>query len=154
MNQMLSIVVIITLTTSTSQAQANRKVEGSSRTVEAQLVGLERQLSEALAKQDAAVLKRLWSDDLVFTSPNGHLTNKTQRLAGQKPSAQPAQLSNINDEVRVRVYGNTAVVTVLTTWKGKAGTQEFSDQYQATHVWIKQRGRWQLIAAHVSQFKK
>ena len=36
----------------------------------------------------------------------------------------------------------------------KPGTQEFSDQYQATHVWIKQQGRWQLVAAHVSQLKK
>ena len=136
-----------------SQAQVKRNGKQLTRAVEAQLVELERQLSEALAKEDAAVLNRLWSDDLVFTSPNGHMTNKTQRLAGQKPSAQSAQLANINDEVKVRVYGNTAVVTVLSTWKGKAGTQEFSDQYQAT-VWIKQRGRWQLVAAHVTPVKK
>ncbi len=154
MNHMLSIVLLITLTTSPSQAQANVKVKPSSRAVEAQLVELERQLSEALAKEDAAVLNRLWSDDLVFTSPNGHMTNKAQRLAGQKPSARSSQLANINDEVKVHVYGNTAVVTVLSTWKGKAGTQEFSDQYQATHVWVKQRGRWQPSPAHVSQFKK
>ena len=121
-----------------SQAQVKRNGKQLTRAVEAQLVELERQLSEALANEDAAVLNRLWSDDLVFTSPNGHMTNKTQRLAGQKPSAQSAQLANINDEVKVRVYGNTAVVTVLSTWKGKAGTQEFSDQYQATHVWVKQ----------------
>ena len=137
-----------------SQAQVKRNGKQLTRAVEAQLVELERQLSEALAKEDAAVLNRLWSDDLVFTSPNGHMTNKTQRLAGQKPSAQSAQLANINDEVKVRVYGNTAVVTVLSTWKGKAGTQEFSDQYQATHVWVKQRGKWQLVAAHVTPVKK
>ncbi len=154
MNHMLSIVLLITLTTSPSQAQANGKVKPSSRAVEAQLVELERQLSEALAREDAAVLNRLWSDDLVFTSPNGHMTNKAQRLAGQKPSAQSAQLANINDEVKVRVYGNAAVVTVLSTWKGKVGTQEFSDQYQATHVWVKQRGRWQIVAAHVTPVKK
>jgi len=154
MNHMLSIVLIITLTTASSQAQANRKVEPSSRSVDAQLVELERRMSEALASEDATVLNQLWSDDLIFTSPNGHTSNKTQRLAGQKPSAQTAQLANTNDEVKVRVYGNTAVVTVLSTWKGKAGTQEFSDQYQATHVWVKQRGRWQLVAAHVTPVKK
>ena len=137
-----------------SQAQVKRNGKQLTRAVEALLVELERQMSEALAREDAAVLNRLWSDDLVFTSPNGHMTNKTQRLAGQKPSAQSAQLANINDEVKVRVYGNTAVVTVLSTWKGKAGTQEFSDQYQATHVWVKQRGRWQLVAAHVTPVKK
>ena len=154
MNHIWPIVLLITVATVPSQAQVKRNGKQLTRAVEAFLVELERQLSEALAKEDAAVLNRLWSDDLVFTSPNGHMTNKTQRLAGQKPSAQSAQLANINDEVKVRVYGNTAVVTVLSTWKGKAGTQEFSDQYQATHVWVKQRGRWQLVAAHVTPVKK
>ena len=154
MKHIWPIVLLITVATMPSQAQVKRNGKQLTRAVEAQLVELERQLSEALAKEDAAVLNRLWSDDLVFTSPNGHMTNKTQRLAGQKPSAQSAQLANINDEVKVRVYGNTAVVTVLSTWKGKAGTQEFSDQYQATHVWVKQRGKWQLVAAHVTPVKK
>ena len=154
MKHIWPIVLLITVATMPSQAQVKRNGKQLTRAVEALLVELERQLSEDLAKEDAAVLNRLWSDDLVFTSPNGHMTNKTQRLAGQKPSAQSAQLANINDEVKVRVYGNTAVVTVLSTWKGKAGTQEFSDQYQATHVWVKQRGRWQLVAAHVTPVKK
>lgn len=154
MKHIWPIVLLITVATMPSQAQVKRNGKQLTRAVEALLVELERQMSEALAREDAAVLNRLWSDDLVFTSPNGHMTNKTQRLAGQKPSAQSAQLANINDEVKVRVYGNTAVVTVLSTWKGKAGTQEFSDQYQATHVWVKQRGRWQLVAAHVTPVKK
>jgi len=154
MKHIWPIVLLITVATVPSQAQVKRNGKQLTRAVEALLVELERQLSEDLAKEDAAVLNRLWSDDLVFTSPNGHMTNKTQRLAGQKPSAQSAQLANINDEVKVRVYGNTAVVTVLSTWKGKAGTQEFSDQYQATHVWVKQRGKWQLVAAHVTPVKK
>ena len=126
----------------------------SKRTVARQLIELERQMSDALAREDAMVLDRLWSKDLVFTFPNGRVSGKAQRLAGQKASAESAQSSNSNDQVNVFLYGNTAVVTVLSTWKGKAGTQEYSDQYQATHVWAKQQGRWQLVAAHVSQVKK
>src|SRR5437879_13493011 len=103
MNHMLSIVLLITLTTSPSHAQANRKGKPSNRAVEAQLVELERQMSEALARQDAAVLNHLWSDDLVFTFPNGHMYNKAQRLAGKMPSAQYAQLANITAAVIVRV---------------------------------------------------
>ena len=152
MNYMLSIVLLITLAISPTPAQAKRNSPTLS--VEAELIELERQLSEALVKQDAAVLNRLWSKDLVFTFPNGHVSNKAQRLAGQKPSAESAQSTNTNEEVKVHLYGNTAVVTVLSTWKGKAGTEEYSDQYQATHVWVKQQGRWQLVAAHVSQVKK
>jgi len=154
MKHTLLIVLLITLATSPTSAQAERKATPATRSTERQLIELERQLSDALVRQDAAVLDRLWSNDLVFTFPNGKVSNKAQRLAGQKPSAQPSESTNSNDQVKVYLYGNTAVVTVLSTWKGKAGTQEYSDQYQTTHVWVKQQGRWQLVAAHVSQVKK
>src|SRR5207244_1271886 len=97
-------------------------------------------------------LGRLWSDMLVFTFPNGHISNKAERLAAQKPSANPNQLTNHNEEVKVYLYGDSAVVTVRSRWVDKAGTQQ-GDPYQATHVWVKQSGRWQLVAAHVSQVK-
>src|SRR5437660_4020139 len=152
MKKTLSIALLI-LSTLTTLLQAQVKDKPNSE-VERQLIELERQMSEALVKQDAVVLDRLWSNDLVFTFPNGKISNKAQRLAGQKPSAESSQSSNINDQVNVYLYDNTAVVTVLSTWRRKAGTQEYSDQYQATHVWAKQQGRWQLVAAHVSQLKK
>ena len=151
----LQLIVLLTIgATSTALAQSEKKVAPSQTSVERQLIELERQLSDALVKEDAAVLDRLWSNDLVFTFPNGKLSSKAQRLASQKPSDQPSQSTNMNDQVKVYLYNNTAVVTVLSTWRGKAGAQEYSDQYQATHVWVKQQGRWQLVAAHVSQVKK
>ena len=151
----LQLILLLTITASSlASAQSENKVALTKRSVEHQLIELERQLSEALVKQDAAILDRLWSNDLVFTFPNGKVSNKAERLAGQKPPDQPSQSTNLNDQVKVYLYGNTAVVTVLSTWRGKAGAQEYSDQYQATHVWVKQQGRWQLVAAHVSQLKK
>jgi ketosteroid isomerase-like protein len=61
-------------------------------------------------------------------------------------------LINRNEEVKVQLYGSSAVVTVRSRWVDKAGKQQSGD-YQATHVWVKQQGRWQLVAAHVSQVK-
>ena len=151
----LQLILLLTIgAASSALAQSEKKVAPSQTSVERQLIELERQLSDALVKEDAAVLDRLWSNDLVFTFPNGKVSSKTERLAGQTPSARPSQSTNLNDQVKVYLYGNTAVVTVLSTWRGKAGAQEYTDQYQATHVWVKQQGRWQLVAAHVSQVKK
>ena len=154
MKHLQLILLLIIAAASLASAQSENKVALTKRSVEQQLIELERQLSAALVKQDAAILDRLWSNDLVFTFPNGKVSTKAERLAAQKPSDQSAQSTNTNDQVKVHLYGNTAVVTVLSTWKGKAGTQEYSEQYQATHVWVKQQGRWQLVAAHVSQLKK
>jgi ketosteroid isomerase-like protein len=151
----LQLIVLLTIgMASNALAQSEKKVAPSQTRIERQLIELERQLSDALVKGDAAVLDRLWSNDLVFTFPNGRVSSKAERLAGQKPSDQSSQSTNLNDQVKVYLYGNTAVVTVLSTWRGKAGAQEYSDQYQATHVWVKQQGRWQLVAAHVSQVKR
>ena len=156
MKQILVSVLSIIMASTAVLAQSESKAASSKRNVEGQLIELERQLSAALVRQDAAVLDRLWSNDLVFTFPNGKVFNKAQRLAGQKPAAQGSQSEseNSNDEVKVYLYGNTAVVTVLSTWSGKENNQAYSSQFQATHVWVKQQGRWQLVAAHVSPLKK
>lgn len=123
-----------------------------------QLISLEQELSAAVAKQDAVVLDRLWSNSLVFTFPDGTVSNKARRLASQKPSGQPSQsdseMSNHNDEIKLYLYGDTAVVTVRSTWSGKENNRAYSSQFQATHVWARQGGRWQLVAAHVSAVKK
>jgi hypothetical protein len=147
-----SVLLLITMVAAPAAAQSNRKAISPAQKVERELIELERQLSEALARQDASVLDRLWSETLIFTFPNGHISNKAQRLAAQKPYADPNQLTNRNEEVKVHLYGNSAVVTVRSRWVDKAGTQQ-GDPYQATHVWVKQQGRWQLVAAHVSQVK-
>jgi len=156
MKHILLSVLLTTVVATAASAQSESKAAPSKRSVEGQLIELERQLSEALVREDAAVLDRLWSNDLVFTFPNGKMSNKSQRLAGQKPTAQPSQIQSktSNDEVKVYLYGNTAVVTVLSTWSGKANNKEYSSQFQATHVWAKQKGRWQLVAAHVSPVQK
>jgi hypothetical protein len=153
MKNILSILLLITVVAAPAVAQSNRKPRGSTQKVERELIELERQLSEALARQDASILDRLWSETLVFTFPNGQVSNKAQRLAAQKPSADPNQLTNRNEEVKVYPYGNSAVVTVRSRWVDKAGTHPYGDPYQATHVWVKQHGHWQLVAAHVSQVK-
>jgi ketosteroid isomerase-like protein len=156
MKHILLSVLITIVAAAPILAQSESKAAPSNRRVERQLIELERQLSDALVKQDVAVLDRLWSNDLVFTFPNGKVSNKAERLAGQKPAAQPSQSESetSNDEVKVYLYGNSAVVTVLSTWSGKVNNQEYSGQFQATHVWVKQEGRWQLVAAHVSPVKK
>ena len=102
----------------------------------------EAQLAEAFTRQDVATIDRLWSDDFVFTAPTGKVFTKQQRVAGMKPipAGTEPTLINRNDAVVVHVYGDTAVATVLSSWS-TAGAP-VSDQFQATHVWVRPRGRW------------
>ena len=59
--------------------------------------------------------------------------------------------SAVLDNVKVRVYGDTAVVTGRTTNKGKYKGQDISGQYQFTDVFVKQGGRWRAVASHATR---
>src|SRR5437660_10631019 len=121
MKHILLSVLLTIVAAASALPQSESKAAPAKRSVQGQLIELERQLADALVREDAAVLDRLWSNDLIFTFPDGKMSNKAQRLAGQKPAAQPSQSESetTNDDVKVYLYGNTAVVTVLSTWRGK-----------------------------------
>jgi hypothetical protein len=54
------------------------------------------------------------------------------------------------DEVQVRVYENTAVETGLSTMVGQDKGKAVPRDTRFTRVWVKQQGRWRLVANHYS----
>jgi len=54
----------------------------------------------------------------------------------------------VNDEVRIRTYGRTAVVTGLNTTEGMQEDEPFRSQLRFTHVWVNQGNQWRRAAFH------
>jgi ketosteroid isomerase-like protein len=54
------------------------------------------------------------------------------------------------DDVEVRVYGNTAVETGLSIMSGQDKGKTVPRDNRFTRVWVKQQGRWRLVANHYS----
>ena len=54
-------------------------------------------------------------------------------------------------DVRVRVYGSTAILTALNTaqFDGKGGPSTI--RYRRTTVWVWRDGRWQCVSFHGSR---
>ena len=46
-----------------------------------------------------------------------------------------------SEDLRIRIYGDSAVVTAVTRTKGKFMGQEFSTQERATDVFVKRGGQ-------------
>src|SRR3954451_8855981 len=87
----------------------------------ADLIALEQQLTDALQRSDAGVVAALWAEDLVWVGLSGKRSSKAEQLAGMQAQAAtsgsaPAVVRVVNKDVAVRVYGESAVVTVLSTW--------------------------------------
>lgn len=104
------------------------------------------ELVGSYTKNDASAPTRILADDFTFTNPSGEVMTKEQRIGEIKPGGIQFD-SYTADDVKVRVYGDTAVVTHRATLSGKRGAQSLAGQYRATTVFVKKGGNWQVVAA-------
>jgi ketosteroid isomerase-like protein len=117
------------------------------------LAQLEQQWADALVKRDQAVIDRITAPDWMLTDPEGNLTTKAQADTDLK-SGTVAFESFKTDELKVRVFGDTAVVHGLETEKSKYKDKDTSGQYRFTDTFVKREGRWQCVATHVTRVAK
>ena len=54
--------------------------------------------------------------------------------------------ANEVSDLKVRVYGDTAVVTGKSSAKGTIGGRELKGPVMFTRVYVKKRGKWQSVA--------
>ncbi|MGI9166445.1 MAG: nuclear transport factor 2 family protein [Pyrinomonadaceae bacterium] len=108
------------------------------------------EISAALSRNDTAALDRIYADSYTLVNESGELTTKAPRLAAIK-SGELKYESVGFDDVNVRLYGDTAVVTYRVTSKGQFKGQVIGGQFRATSTYVKMKGRWQLVAAQVTR---
>src|SRR5437660_2420863 len=73
----------------------------------------------ALLQRDIPVLEKIWADDYVFVNASGEVLTKAQRLSNLKSGATSLDSINEEENITVRVYQNSAVVTSRVTLKGQ-----------------------------------
>lgn len=115
--------------------------------VEQVITQLEREWAEAGVKADAAALDRLMADDWLMTSWDGQTLTKAQSIEEFKSGVYKAESVNL-DNIKVRAFGDVAVVTLGQTEKSKYKGKESSGRYLYTDVWVKRNGKWQVAATH------
>ena len=116
-------------------------------TAEEELLKLENEFAEAVVKNDLEGIGRLVID------PKGEIVDRT-RFFEVIESGALAHDTMESEDFRVRVYGDSAVVTALTRTKGKFMGQEFSSQERATDVFVKRERQWQCVLTHLTGFPK
>jgi len=119
--------------------------------IEQELIGLHGQLIGSVMKQDTLAAGRLVADDVVVTTPMGVVVNKAQRIEGLK---QIKVDSYVPDDYKVRVYGDTAVMTYHFAFKGTALGRDMSGDYREIVVWVKRNGQWQVVASQGTPIAK
>ena len=100
----------------------------------------------ALLQRDIPVLEKIWADDYVFVNASGEVLTKAQRLSNLKSGATSLDSINEEENITVRVYQNSAVVTSRVTLKGQYSGKQISGQYRSTLVWVKGPAGRQLVS--------
>lgn len=113
--------------------------------VEQAVKKLDTERVQALLRSDTTTLERIISDDYTNTNNSGQVLTKAQLMAEVKSGDLKYETIDI-DDVQVRVYGDTAVFTGRATVKGARKGEDISGQNRLTRVYVKQQGRWQLVA--------
>ena len=114
---------------------------------------LEVDWGNALVKKDFTTLEKLVSNDWTLIDSEGTVWSNAQSLAVLK-SGEDVVSSFVLSDMSVRVYGDAAVVTGVTTSKETLKGKDVSGTYRFTDTWVKRKGSWQCVATHSSKVVK
>ena len=124
---------------------------GGASGAESEIRALEKLWNQSRVRADVAALDRLLSDDWTVVHGDGTINTKGEYLADLQSGARTFSADVKEDELTVRINGDTAIAAGLSdskvTYKGKpsGGALRF------TRVYARRDGRWVMIASHATR---
>jgi ketosteroid isomerase-like protein len=116
----------------------------------ASLRQLETVWNQAHVHGDADALGRLWGNDLEVAVPRMPVMTKAQALAFARSGKMAFQKYETTD-LRIRVFGDAAVVTGRLQRTRTRNGQVVEDDWRFTKVYIRRGSQWQVVAFHASE---
>ena len=155
---LIPVLAAVALTLALGQEPAQKKSPGKGKgagsgTIEQQIKDLEKQWTDAELKQDAVALDRILADDIVEIESTGQVQTKAEDLADLKSGEFKLESLSFGD-MKVRVFGNVAVVNGPYTMKGTYKGKDISHEGHFTDVFVKRQGRWQCVSTQSTPVTK
>ena len=118
--------------------------------VHKEIEALEMQWRNAEVDNNVKEMDHLLADDYIGISANGTVETKAQEIAQRKAGTVRIQSLDLSD-LKVRVYGDTAVVTSKAELTGVNGQSDISGDYRYTRVYNKRLGQWKIVSFEASR---
>lgn len=135
----LFIAILIAATSSFAFGQMN-----DSKT-ERDILKLNNELKEAILNNNAAAAERILADDFTYSNAMGMVENKAQQIAKLKSGRFKFERFE-SDNAQARVYKDAAIVIGVLMSKGMMDGKSFAAKERYTTVFVKNNGRWQVVA--------
>jgi ketosteroid isomerase-like protein len=121
-----------------------RPVDNPKLKIELELRQMNDEWVKALVRGDAETLNRIMADDFFFAYPlEGD--DKARFLADITSGDVRVKYLN-RENVTVRIWGNTAMLTAKDSAKWFYQGRDFSGHYKIVHIYSQRDGRWQLVS--------
>lgn len=117
-------------------------------TDEQQLKKIEQDWADAYVKRDSSFVERITVDDFAFIGPAGDIVNKAEYV--KSITGDTVFTAFKLEDVKVRVYGDAAVVLGIANVSAKTKGEEENGKYSFTDVFVKQKGEWKAVSGHVT----
>jgi ketosteroid isomerase-like protein len=118
--------------------------------VQEELLTFEEGFSQAVAANDAPAIGRFVTDDWVIVDADGSVIDRSRFISVIESGALTHESMESTD-VEVRVHGDTAVVTGITTSKGQFMGEGFTTRERATDVLARLNGRWLCVFSQLTR---
>ncbi len=106
----------------------------------------------ALISNDSKAIGDFMADDWVIVGENG-ATNKPDFLSWISSGDLTHETMEMVGEARIRIYGDTAVLTARVTNNGHYKNQPFSANEWTTDVFRQHENRWLCVLSHITSSK-
>ena len=115
----------------------------------AEIRTLELKMLDCYKHRQVEVFGAVLDEDFVITFEDGSTYSKTGYLSYSVSSSTRVEIAEI-PEMKVRMHGETAVVTGVYHEKGVDNQRVYDYHDRFTDIWMKKFGKWRLVAAHYS----
>ncbi len=114
-----------------------------------ELIEVSNAWDRAMVTNDPDAIGLYMADDWTIIGPDGSVGDKAAFLEQVRSGKLTHDVMESHD-LKVRVYGDTAVVTGRGVSGGKYEGQPFHLIERTSCVFVRQQGRWQCVLTHLS----
>src|SRR5436190_23606664 len=118
--------------------------------MEEELLKLEEQFAEAIVENDPNAIEQFVADEWIIINADGGIIDKKRFLEVIRAGTLTHEMMQ-SDDIRLRVYGESAYVSAITRTKGKFMGQKFSTHERATDFFVKLNGRWRCVLTQLTR---
>jgi ketosteroid isomerase-like protein len=115
-----------------------------------ELKTIQQTLAAAWIARDRATIERLIASDWMVTHVAGQRLTRADVLRDLLESSETRIESMHVDDVDVRLFGDTAVVTGRTHAQGVQAGVAFDVELRFTDVFVRRSNQWQAVASHAT----